>query len=653
MFLFLCFYNSEAQKKGTLYFNAKWEESEKVNASFYRPLPLKTKGDYEFIEDYYMNGNIQMKGWSHKTKESTFKGEVTWYFKNGNKSTVRNYKEGKFNGVHTIYYENGSVKSVGTYVDNKWEGEAKGYNEEGKLIYDVVYKKNKAYQGTTKCFLTYEKGEFVSKKVYYEGSLQLAYEEIYNEDSVVSKIHFNRKGEIVQESFLENNSSMKIEYYKSEKCGYVEGVKRKQTIKNGNIEGDEFFYDEEGNVIAKGVNKDNKPYDGTFIEVYGGVYKTYSTSIYKKGEKIKEDRVVYNQDGTLRSKMLYKKEKPYKGIELDGEGNLISYKGGKLHGKQVTINYKKEKYIEFYENGKRTEVEDHSFYVNDKTGLKGAYKKGKPYEGYFKKDFRELTIVDYYEKGEKKFQYSPQNIIDMDTDQLNLSVQSTYKNNKIYEGETYTWGDGSLTIDRLEKGKVVGFTLWVFAIHYANNITVKKIKEGYIITEGINTDLKVEFSKEKVALVSDNKIIAIKEYKHGGLANKRIIYYEKEGELNTQEFLLGEYFSEYEEVIRNQASDFLIKAYNSLSPEEYGDNRVLNELRNIFTEDYENELYEFTERQFIAALTYDENGKIKKGAHIKKIKEGYIAKTYSQGKLINTIERPTIKVLKTFFKNYF
>lgn len=726
IFMLVCIYNGIAQQKDTLYFNAKWDETEKVNASYYRPLPLKTKGDFEFIEDYYINGKPQMKGWSHKEDGVKHDGEVIWYFENGNKAAVRNYNNGEFNGVHTAYYENGSVKSVGTFVDNKWEGEAKGYNEDGKLIYDVVYKNNSAYQGTTKCFSTYEKGELVSKKVHYEGSSQVAYEEIYLEESeVINKTHFNRQGDITGKTLLKRYESVKngqeIEYYKSENCGYTKGIKKTQTIKNERMEGEEVFYDEQGNISHKGTNKDGKPYEGTFREEHNGLYYI---STYKSGNKygeeyvfntknkeitrgtyldskryegtfavrddnnrssvklltlkqgkeegkqsvylikrdfIKEyyyvknglkdgESVSYNYDGTERSKMIYKNGTPYEGAILDDDENFSSYEKGTLHGEQITTNYKGEEYIEFYENGVRTEVEDHSFYINGKTGLKGIYKKRMPYTGYFKKDFGELTIVDYYEKGEKKFQYTPNSFFDMDDEQLDLSVQSTYKNGKIYDGVVYTWKDKALIIDVLEKGEVVGFTFWVFAIHYANNITVKKSGKGYVITEGVHPNLKVKLDKNAVSLISSNNVISRKEHKPNSFVNKRIIYYEKDGKLETQEFNQSEITNEYKEVITDYyIGSFLIKIYTFLLPEEHLSKAVLNELKKLIANEEESPA-EFTLEHFVSILAYDEKGKINGGMLIEENKNRYTTKIYLDGKLIETKEATTIEELKAIFK---
>ena len=45
----------------TIYYNQDWDETTRLNASFYRPMPLKKDGDKELIKDYYMNGTLQFE----------------------------------------------------------------------------------------------------------------------------------------------------------------------------------------------------------------------------------------------------------------------------------------------------------------------------------------------------------------------------------------------------------------------------------------------------------------------------------------------------------------------------------------------------------------------------------------------------------------
>ena len=66
--------------------------------------------------DYYNSGKIQNKGTLLNGK---LNGELTVYFKNGNKKFISNYKDGILHGVWSDYYPNGVLLSSRKYADGK------------------------------------------------------------------------------------------------------------------------------------------------------------------------------------------------------------------------------------------------------------------------------------------------------------------------------------------------------------------------------------------------------------------------------------------------------------------------------------------------------------------------------------------------------
>ena len=66
--------------------------------------------------DYYNSGKIQNKGTLLNGK---LNGELTVYFKNGNKKFISNYKDGILHGVWNDYYPNGVLLSSRKYADGK------------------------------------------------------------------------------------------------------------------------------------------------------------------------------------------------------------------------------------------------------------------------------------------------------------------------------------------------------------------------------------------------------------------------------------------------------------------------------------------------------------------------------------------------------
>jgi len=66
--------------------------------------------------DYYNSGKIQNKGTLLNGK---LNGELTVFFKNGNKKLVSNYKDGILNGVWSEYYPNSALMNSRIYADGK------------------------------------------------------------------------------------------------------------------------------------------------------------------------------------------------------------------------------------------------------------------------------------------------------------------------------------------------------------------------------------------------------------------------------------------------------------------------------------------------------------------------------------------------------
>lgn len=111
------------------------------------------------VEDYFPNGQIQMKGtyssldktrkenyWCNyktNTKQGLFQ---TWY-ENGNLQCRYNYLDGKKNGLCEEYYSNGQISDKGYWIpgDSKGNtrgmrhGNFKGWSEDGELLYDFDY----------------------------------------------------------------------------------------------------------------------------------------------------------------------------------------------------------------------------------------------------------------------------------------------------------------------------------------------------------------------------------------------------------------------------------------------------------------------------------------------------------------------------------
>lgn len=338
------------------------------------------------------------------------------------------------------------------------------------------------------------------------------------------------------------------------------------------------------------------------------------------------------------------------GIYIDDYGNVTSYKDGKLHGKQV----KKKKYstkeeIKYYDEGIIIKEEYNFFKIKNEQKPVGNYKNGKPYRGYFIKGSKDVLLVDYYEKGEKKYQYSKKNLFDDDYQNPLLNIKSTYKDGKIYNGSSYLLKNKNLEINNLKKGKIVSQTFWIFAMHYANFITISFNDNGFIMTEGRNPNLKL-FSYKNILSIKDGKKKIIRTYlKKNSLANKRVIYYEENKILKKDIYDLN-LESKLYEIDKNNIynGSLLFKMYPILVNNKDYITKGFSDIESLF----KNNSNKFNEHEWISFLQYNKKGKPITGMLILKKGTKFTGKMYKNGRLIRTLKRTNIDRLRTYFKEY-
>lgn len=141
-----------------------------------------------------------------------------------------------------------------------------------------------------------------------------------------------------------------------------------------------------------------------------------------------------------------------------------------------------------------TFVEERSFIIYDNVQNKyiGTYKDGKCYNGYFKTDYSEyeIVLVDYYEMGVIKNQYSKK--FDLknfeNEDKRILDTKSIYKDSKIFNGIEYAFINKGLACKIWNDGKLENFTVHIFAMHYYNRFIFERqdstIRITNILEEG-------------------------------------------------------------------------------------------------------------------------------------------------------------------------
>ena len=74
----------------TIWFNNKWEPTQKENASFFRS-PIVKEGDKFRTKDHFVSGQVQSSGLSLSDTEVLWDGVVTYFYPNGVKQGTANY----------------------------------------------------------------------------------------------------------------------------------------------------------------------------------------------------------------------------------------------------------------------------------------------------------------------------------------------------------------------------------------------------------------------------------------------------------------------------------------------------------------------------------------------------------------------------------
>lgn len=113
------------------YYDANWKLTLKDYQPTYKRTVLKEGNLYE-ITDSWITGEKQMRGlFKDKTGDVHADDRCVWYYKNGNKQSVRNFTNNKTDGAYVDYYENGTIKWKGNYKNGRYNGTWMGYYSNG------------------------------------------------------------------------------------------------------------------------------------------------------------------------------------------------------------------------------------------------------------------------------------------------------------------------------------------------------------------------------------------------------------------------------------------------------------------------------------------------------------------------------------------
>ncbi|TDQ17655.1 antitoxin component YwqK of YwqJK toxin-antitoxin module [Algoriphagus boseongensis] len=253
----------------------EWKVYSKTNPD---PYP-KNSLEQADPEEFYKKFNQEFPSFILHFEKGIPNGPFLENYPNGKPKVIANLKDGVFEGEFGEFYEGGELRLRGKVLDGKKEGEWQEFTESGKIISSMTYRKGSA-EG--KGIGYYDDGNLEWEGNFKNGELDGTYIYLLPDSTLKTKGQyangipvgewiekleilpgFYRKG-TYKNGFKEGewqltNSEgeyLQTEYYQEGKLLSVgefqtpNPIEDKSKVKNG--KGQRYFYDEKGNILARG-----------------------------------------------------------------------------------------------------------------------------------------------------------------------------------------------------------------------------------------------------------------------------------------------------------------------------------------------------------------------------------------------------------------
>ncbi|MES2573944.1 MAG: energy transducer TonB [Bacteroidota bacterium] len=104
-----------------IFLDSTYNETQSEYHHYYRIIKdCKSDKESYAIQDFYKSGGLLMEGKTSNKNHLIKEGQITYYYKNGNKKSVSNYVRNRPEGKETKWYENGTKQEEGEYfVDHE------------------------------------------------------------------------------------------------------------------------------------------------------------------------------------------------------------------------------------------------------------------------------------------------------------------------------------------------------------------------------------------------------------------------------------------------------------------------------------------------------------------------------------------------------
>ncbi len=274
-------------------------------------------------------------------EEGTPNGSFLENYPNGKPKILANMKDGIFDGEFGEFYEGGELRLTGRVIGGKKEGEWKEYLESGKVIFSIFYTQGLAEgnamgyypDGNLKWEGSFRRGDLDGPFIFYFPDSTVKEKGQFAQGVRVGEwlekfeilLGFYRKGNYrdglkdgvwqlvnLEGKFLQSETYEQGKLISLGEFQTPSNVIDKGKVRNG--QGQRYFYDGEGNILAKGKISKGIEY-GEWLFFF-----PESNRILAKGKLVNSERIgtwyFYNYDGEIIDQTKYEQSS-----ERQMEGN--------------------------------------------------------------------------------------------------------------------------------------------------------------------------------------------------------------------------------------------------------------------------------------------------------------------------------------------
>ena len=352
-------------------------------------------------------------------------------------------------------------------------------------------------------------------------------------------------------------------------------------------------------------------------------------------------------------------------VYVQKDGDEITVKGmSKFEKKFLTKKV--------YENKQLKSVIYSNFLIKEKpqSSYKGYYKNEQPHEGYFIQHIilNEIPLVDYYENGELKYQYSFDFLKQLDNYQFyEYDQKSIYNNGKILDGfEFLDNEEGFLLRIGYKNGNTNYLELNLFAMHAFNRFTFDYNGNEIIIKDfEKQTSIKIDEKSNGIfteVFDKDGKLIVNNQQKEvqKGSPNSITIYKTENNQLKEENISSEDMNPLYDQVYK-EINPIIAIIYSSVA---YNRSIKIDELFEQFAKIFKSNNIQklYGQESFIdgpnktlSSLRFDNNGKPEWGVKITETNKEFLVEFYEDGKItftkqINSLDQVQETINSLFIK---